>query len=246
MTENTMPVIVTPEQGLTVELFRQCLPDNLKKTVNQELIDKVNQTISDPEMYEHYRDNLLSYTKVLGDGRYKMDAYVNAVKYVSHKLMGCSDIDAYVKTFPDRYQDMLKRGVSSKDISSYVSIYNKTKLVNAIREQSLIPSWLLNQDLYQKALNTQADLMLTAKSEKVRSDAANSLLTHLKQPETQKVQLDIGVKETSVVQDMRNAALALAAAQRDLIRAGQVTAQEVAHSKVTTEIVDVASREVGG
>lgn len=239
-----MPITVTPEEGLTVEQFRHCLPDNLKKTVNQELINKINLTLSDPEMYEHYRDNLMSYTKVLSDGRYKMESYINAVKYVSHKLMGCSDIDAYVKTFPDKYQDFLQRGVSSKDISSYVSIYNKTKLVNAIREQSLIPSWVLNQDLYQKALNTQAELMLNAKSEKVRSDAANSLLTHLKQPETQKVQLDIGIKETSVVQDMRNAVQALAAAQRDSIRAGQSTAQEVAHSKIVTEVVDVECKEV--
>lgn len=244
MTDTNMPITVEASQGLTVEQFKHALPDNLKKTVNQELINKINQTLSDPEMYEHYRDNLMSYTKVLGDGRYKMDSYVNAVKYVSHKLMGCSDIDAYVKTFPDKYQDMLQRGVSSKDISSYVSIYNKTKLVNAIREQSMIPSWVLNQDLYQKALNTQADLMLTAKSEKVRSDAANSLLTHLKQPEAQKIQLDIGVKESSVVQDMRNAALALAGAQRDMIRAGQSTAQQVAHSKLITEVVDVEAKEL--
>ena len=186
----------------------------------------------------------MSYTKVLADGRFKMESYVSAVKYVSHKLMGSSDIDAYVKTFPDKYQDFLQRGVASKDIASYVCAYNKTKLVNLIREQSLIPSWVLNQDLYQKALNTQADLMLTAKSEKVRSDAANSLLTHLKQPETQKVQLDIGVKETSVVQDMRNAVQALAAAQRDQIRAGQATAQGVAHSKLVAEVVDVEVKEV--
>lgn len=244
MTDTTMPISIPVSAGLTVEQFRHALPDNLKKSVNQELIDKINLTLSDPEMYEHYRDNLMSYTKVLADGRFKMDSYVNAVKYVSHKLMGCSDIDAYVKTFPDKYQDFLQRGVSSKDISSYVSIYSKTKLVNLIREQTFIPTWVLNQDLFQKALNTQAELMLTAKSEKVRSDAANSLLTHLKQPETTKVQLDIGVKETSVVQDMRNAALALAAAQRDLIRAGQITAQEAAHSKLKTEIVDVDARDI--
>ena len=244
MTNTTLPQVIPASTGLTVEQFRHCLPDNLKKTVNQELIDKINSTLSDPELYEQYRDNLMSYTKVLADGRFKMDSYISAVKYVSHKLMGSTDIDAYVKTFPDKYQDFLQRGVASKDIASYVCAYNKTKLVNLIREQSLIPSWVLNQDLYQKALNTQAELMLTAKSEKVRSDAANSLLTHLKQPETQKVQLDIGIKETSVVQDMRNAVQALAAAQRDQIRAGQATAQGVAHSKLVAEVVDVEVKEV--
>ena len=83
--------------------------------------------------------------------------------------------------------------------------------------------------------------MLTAKSEKVRSDAANSLLTHLKQPETQKVQLDIGVQETSVIQDLRASVMALAAANRDQIRAGVSSAKDVAHSKL---FVDVEAREI--
>ena len=61
--------------------------------------------------------------------------------------------------------------------------YNKNKLVNLILEQSMIPSWVLNQDMYQKALNVQCELMLTANSEKV-SDAANSILTHLKPPQS--------------------------------------------------------------
>lgn len=241
MTDTNLPQTITPSTGLSVEQFRHALPDNLKKTVNQELIDKINKTLSDPEMYENYRDNLMSYTKVLNDGRFKMDSYVDAVKYVSHKLMGSTDIDAYVKTFPDKYQDFLQRGVSGKDIASYVCAYNKGKLVNLIREQTLIPTWILNQDLYQKALNVQAELMITAKSEKVRSDAANSLLTHLKQPETTKVQLDIGVKETSVIGDLRASVMALTAVHRDQIRAGMRTAQEVAHSSL---VVDVEARDV--
>lgn len=242
MTDTANQTQIVPSSiGLTAEQFKAAMPEHMKKTVNQALIDKINKTLSDPEMYEHYRDNLMSYTRVLSEGKFKMDTYVDAVKYVSHKLMGATDIEAYVKTFPDKYQDMLQRGVSSKDISSYVCIYNKGKLVNLIREQSMIPTWVLNQDLYQKALNTQADLMLNAKSEKVRSDAANSLLTHLKQPETQKVQLDIGVQETSVIQDLRASVMALAAANRDQIRAGVSSAKDVAHSKL---FVDVEAREL--
>ena len=57
---------------LTVEQFRQVLPDKFKKTVNQEFIDQVNQTLSDPLMYETYRDNLLSYTQVMRDGKFTL------------------------------------------------------------------------------------------------------------------------------------------------------------------------------
>lgn len=226
---------------LTIEQFKQAIPDKLKKSVSQELIDKINLTLSEPELYEAYRDNLLSYGRVLAEGRYKITDYVNAVKYVSHKLMGCTNIDAYTKTFPDKYQRMVQQGVAAKDIASYVSIYNKSKLVNAIYEQTLIPSYVLNQDIYQKAVNVLAELMVTANSEKVRCDAANNLLAQLKPPETQKVQLDIGVKEDSSIQQLRNATLELAKQQRQLLESGVFNAQQIAHQSV---IIDVEAKEI--
>ena len=231
--------------ALTVDQFKMALPDKVKKSINQELIDQINTTLADPEMYESYRDNLLSYTKVMADGRFKVQEYVNAVKYVSHKLMGATNIEAYSKTFPDKITRFAVQGVTAKDIASYVTAYNKSKLVNLIFEQTLIPSYVLNQDLYQKALNVQAELMVAAKSEKVRSDAANSLLTHLKMPETQKVELDVKVKEDGSIGALRQATLELARAQRLAMEAGQVTAQDVAHSRVIpAEVVDVEAKEV--
>lgn len=228
--------------ALTVEQFKQCLPDKVKKSINQELIDQINVTLSDPELYESYRDNLLSYTKVMADGRFKVSSYVDAVRYVSHKLMGSTNIEAYTKTFPDKYARFVQQGVQAKDIASYVTAYNKSKLVNLIFEQTLIPSYVLNQDLYQKALNVQADLMITSKSDKVRCDAANSLLTHLKMPETQKIELEIGVKEDSSIQALRDSTMALARQQRMMMEAGAMNAQEIAHSRL--QIVDVEAVEV--
>jgi hypothetical protein len=232
--------------ALTVEQFRAALPDKVKKSVNQQLVDQVNATLSEPELFEAYRDNLLSYTKVMADGRFKVSEYINAVKYVSHKLMGCTNIDAYSKTFPDKILRFQSEGVSSKDIASYVTAYNKSKLVNLILEQTLIPSYVLNQDLYQKALNVQAELMVTAKSEKVRSDAANSLLSHLKMPEKQTVELDLNVKEDSSIGQLRQATLELVQQQRLILQAGVMNAQQVAHSKVlaTGAVVDVQAKEI--
>ena len=217
---------------LTEEEFKKALPDKVKKSISADLINQINKTLSEPELYENFRDNLISYTKVMADGRFKITEYVNAVKYVSHKLMGCSHIDAYSKTFPDKIVRFNAQGVTPKDIASYVTAYNKSKLVNLIMEQTLVPSWVLNQDLYQKALNVQAELMVSANSEKVRSDAANSLLTHLKQPETQKVELNVGVREDSTISALRESTMALARQQRMMMEAGAMDAQEVAHSKL--------------
>ena len=228
--------------ALTVEQFKQVLPDKVKKSVNQELIDQVNTTLSDPEMFESYRENLLSYTKVMADGRFKISNYIEAIKYVSHKLMGATNIEAYIKTFSDKYNRFLAQGVTPKDIASYVTAYNKSKLVNLIFEQTLIPSYVLNQDLYQKALNVQAELMITSKSDKVRCDAANSLLTHLKMPEVTKVELEIGVREDSSIAALRETTLALSRQQRLMVEAGMMNAQQVAHSKLT--VIDVEAKEI--
>ena len=227
--------------ALTLDQFKQALPDKVKKSLNQELVDQINTTLGDPELYESYRDNLVSYTKVMSDGKFKISSYIDAVRYVSHKLMGCTNIDAYTKTFPDKYTRFMAQGVAAKDIASYVTAYNKSKLVNLIFEQTLIPSYVLNQDLYQKALNVQAQLMTTANSEKVRCDAANSLLTHLKMPETQKVELEIGVREDSSIAALRATTLELARQQRLMVESGAMNAQEVAHGKliIDAEFVEV-------
>lgn len=221
--------------ALTVEQFQKVLPPKVKKSVNQELIDKINTTLTDPELRENYRDNLLSYAHVMKDGKFKITNYLDAVRYVGFKLMGDTNINAYIKTFPDKYQRFLQQGVAEKDIASYVTAYNKSKLVNLIYEQTLIPSYVLNQDLYQKALNTQAELMMFANSEKVRCDAANSILTQLKMPETQKVELDIGIKQDSSIDELRNATMELVAQQRAMLAAGAMNAKDVAQSKLVVD-----------
>jgi hypothetical protein len=221
--------------SLTIDQFKQALPANLKKSVNPSLIAEINKKLNDPDMYEIYRENLLSYTHVMKEGKFKVSSYIDAVKYVSYKLMGKTNIDAFSLTFPDKVKRWQTQGVASKDIASYVTAYNKSKLVNLIYEQTLTPFWVINQDVYQKAINTQLELMQTAQSEKVRSDAANSILTHLKPPETKKVELDIGLKEDSAINALRDATAKLAEQQIEAIRSGKQNAQEVAHSSLLIE-----------
>ena len=238
MTQQNLP---TNTDAMTVEEFKEALPAKLKKSVNQSLIDQINQTLSDPDLWESYRENLISYTSVLQEGKFKMSNYLDAVKYVSHKLRGLTNKRAYALTFPHKLARWQQQGVSEKDQSSYISAYNKSKLVNLIYEQTLIPTWVLNQDLYQQALNTQAELMLTANSEMVRTTAANSILQQLKPPETQKVELDVNVKEDSSIAELRRTTMELAAQQRAAIQSGTMDAQEIAHSKI---IVDGEYEEV--
>lgn len=222
---------------LTTEVLERALPAKFQNSLNQDLLDQINKTLTDPDLQEAYRDNFLSYLNVLNDGRFKITDYINAVKYTTQKLMGNSNVVAYSKTFPDRYTSMLQRGLSNKEMSSIITVYNKSKLVNLIMEQSIIPSWIINQHLHQQALNVQADLMVNASSEKVRSDAANSILTHLKPPEVTKVELDIGIKQDDEIADLKTLTAELAAQQLRLIQGGVMTAKSAAEQRVVTRKV---------
>ena len=167
---------------LTIDQVKAALPLNMKSSATQELTDKINGLVQDPLIAEHVRDHFVTYAVVLQEGKWGMDAYMNAIQYATYKLMGYTNIEAYQRTFPARYQEFIIKGTTSKDISAYVSQYHKGKLVNAILEKALIPVHVLYQDTYHAAIRTQAELMQTATSEKVRCDAANSILTHLAKP----------------------------------------------------------------
>jgi hypothetical protein len=241
-----VPVPAVPGPApLTIEQFQAALPDRIKKSVNQELVDRVNAVLNEPEMYEAYRENLLSYGRVMQDGRWTVAEYLSAVKYVSHKLMGATNIDAYSKTFPDKITRFTAQGVQAKDIASYVTAYNKSKLVNTIFEQTLIPVHVLNQDLFQKGINKLADLMMSANSEKVQVEAAIGLINATKAPDIKKVELAITNKEDSSISVLRQATMDLARQQRELLQAGAVTAKDMAHQRVVqsdADVVDVQAK----
>ena len=230
------------EKELTLEDLKKALPTRLHTALGQELLDKVNTLNSEvPDAAENIRDNFITYVSVLSEGKYKLEDYLNAIKYVSFKLMGKTNRDAYRFTFPDRFWAMKEKEIPDKDMDSIISAYNRNKLVNAIYEKTIIPSWILNQDAYQEAINTQVKLMRTANSERVKAMAADSILNHLKRPENLgQAQLNINVN-TSVLDDLQKNMLELVKTQRDLIKAG-VSTKEVAEQRI---YVDVKPEDIG-
>ena len=224
---------------ITKELVARALPGNLKSAATDQLADMINQISADPLIAEQIRENFLSYASVLKEGKFKVEDYLNAVAYCSYKLMGDSNQDAYFKTFPQRYANLVAAGRTPKEISAYVAAYAKGQLVNKIMEQTLVPSWVLNQHMYQAALNTQFKLMTNEDvSPKVRSDAADSLLTHLAKPKEAGPLINIDMGETSGMNELKDALARMAQQQQTLINAG-VSTKEIA----AQDIVDVTPKE---
>lgn len=224
--------LVPVEQYVSKEVLMKALPKTRRNQVTDEFVAKVNRLLEDENTREQFRDNLLSFGRVLLEPRVDLNEYINAVKFVSYRLLGDTNMAAWSKTFPERLQRLLDRGAPELDISRAVHSFSRTLLVTSILEQSLVPTWIINQDLYQKALNTTADLMMNARSEKVRADAANNLMIQLKMPEAAKVTLDIKQTESDALVELRKSTLELVAQQRAMMQAGLMNARQVAEMKV--------------
>lgn len=217
---------------ITKEELAKALPPNLKGAATQAFADMVNNVTTDPVLAEQIRNNFLSYTGVLRDGKYKTEDYLHAVTYCSFKLLNMSNQEAYFRTFPQRHAALVAKGVPTKDIAAYVSAYNKGKLVNAILEQSLVPTWVLNQDMHQKALNTQFEIMNdTNVSPKVRVEAANSLLTHLQKPKEVGPLINFDMRENSGLNEIQEALRKLASGQQAAIMSG-TTIKDIADQNI--------------
>lgn len=236
-------VIVSNSDVLNLEDFKNAMPVHMKKNISLDLMNRVNAVLSNDEEREAFRSNILGMTHVLKEGKFKLESYVNAVRYIGYTMMGNTNQHSYALTFPDKIKEWDDRGKSAKDISAAVAIYNKSKLVNLVREAALIPAHIYNADVYQEAINMQVKIMNDKTvSPKVRSDAANSLLTHLKRPETHKVELDIGVKEDSVIDQLRQQTAQLAEQQRQMIASGAMTAKDIAEKDII--IIDNETGEI--
>ena len=215
---------------LTIEQLQGCMPKKFRHNVTDELVQFINATEGD-EFREVYKENLLGFTDVMTLGRYGMQEYINAVKFVSYKLLGDSNTIAYAKTFPAKYQRLVDKSTPSKTISSFSTAYNKGALVHKILERTLVPVHILNMDVHQEAINIQAELMRGAKSETVRQKAAECLIMQLKAPETSKIEVDVSYNNDSI-DELRATTRALAQQQLKLIESGAVTAEHIAHSDI--------------
>lgn len=232
---NTQPPALAkgmPSDPITVSELKDALPSHLKSCATQGLADRINTVTNDPIASQSVKQNFVGFVSVLSQGKFKTEDYLNAVSYVSFKLMGFTNQDAYRLTFPDRYNTLLQEGKTAKQISSYVAGFHKNKLVTLIMQQSLVPIWVTNQDVLQEAINHQAYLMVNAKSEKVQSDAANSIMTHLKQPEAKDINLRVGVTESEGTRELKNLMENFAAQQIKMLEDGGMTTKQVAEQRI--------------
>ena len=203
-----------------IEKFKDALPRKQRRNIDDELISKIRAMACDRDMADEYKAKMLSYTRVLADGRYKIDSYIDAIKFVSYKVSGLGIKESYELTFPDKVALWRSEGRDDKRMSANISMYNKNELVNLIFEQTMIPTHILNAGLFQEALNEAADIMRNSNSDIARVQAINAILANTKAPVSTKVEIDVGISGANVIDDYEKVIGSMVKAQKELIAAG--------------------------
>jgi hypothetical protein len=238
---------------MTVDDLKSKVPKHIRGMIGQNVVDVFNELESDEgrEFAEHYKQNFISMSSVMKTGQYSVSDYIDAVKFVAHKLLENSDIDAYQMTFPDRYQRLLDKyadygtedEIRGSKISSFVTAYKKGDLVTKVLEQSLVPSRILNAPMFQEALNIQMSIAQNSRSDQVRSQAAESVMKYTMSPEATKIELDVAVKGNDEILALRSTMHELASRQQINIKSGTNTSLDIAEQKLMYEVEDAIDVE---
>jgi len=216
---------------LSLEAIKKLVPKPQRTLITQEFVDKLEGSIADPDIAEAFKENFITYLNVLQSGKYKMTDYISAVKYISFKLLGYSNINAYAATFPERYDRLKKEG--QDQIDAFASMYNKNKLVMQIYEQTIVPTYVLNAPLHQEALTELAKMIKDpAVRGMIKVKACEAILSHTKAPEIVKHDLTIGVDQQSTIAELRDITENLAETFRTGLLKGHRTLREVAEAKI--------------
>lgn len=216
---------------LTLDVLKDVAPKKTRSIITQDLVDKLNEWNEDPKLLGGLNENVLSYINVLQTGKYRISDYMNAVRFVSYKLIGHSDIDAYAITFPDRYQKLIDKGENRDSIAPYVSMFKKNELVVKVLEQTIVPSHVLNAPMHQEALNELWKIGIRAKSEMARVNALCKVLDATAAPVAAKIELDLKMDNSDSIAELRKATAALAEQQLASIKTG-VAVKVIAESSI--------------
>lgn len=222
---------------LELAVVKKLLPKQHATMLTQEFLDRIEAAVGDSEIAEQFKENFVSYINVLRGGKYSMDDYINAIKYISFKLLGYTNKDAYISTFPDRYARLVK---NNQNVDCFVQAYNKGKIVNQIYEQTMVPTYILNAPLHQEALSELAKMI---RDPGVRGmtkvKACEAILNYTKPPEVAKAEIKIGVEQQETISELREVTEGLAAVLQQSIKEGAQSLKEVTHKK----IIDVTPSE---
>jgi len=233
---------------LTIADVKQAMPKK-KNFITQEAVDIINASTNDPEFQgESLLQTASTYEAVLKGARASVPEYLNAVRFCAYMMTNKSNYtEAYKKVFADREFVSTRLGLATSDpryteLTSAASRYRRTKLVVDILTVSQVPLDLIFTGHRYKAIGVLAEVMENGRYDRDRINAAKELLAATKGVENVKIELDVGVSESSAVQQLNDQLVEIAGRSLKHLEAGSTSLKELGALKVIDD--DVIEGEV--
>ena len=232
-------VLNTMGKELTLDIVQSQLRPKQRHTISQETVDEIKKLSEDIDYGEEFLELYLDHLNVFKESKSQNHKqYLNALKFFSLVEGGNSLTDAYIKVFPERYEQRKKHYPPSEQKKSLMrhdaNRFNNSGLVTEIKRVATIPVQLVHRHLLHEAILNQAELMRSARSEMVRQKAGATLIAELKPPEESTVNVKVDDNTASVVEQLRRAAENLAEAEYKGVRAG-VPLKDIAEATIIYE-----------
>ena len=213
-----------------------------KGAITQEAVDIINASQNDPEFQgESLVQTAGIYESVLKGARASVPEYLNAIRFCAYMSTNDSNYtEAYKKVFSNRDFVQQRMNLPTNDprygeLTSAASRYRRTKLVTDILTVSQVPLDLIFTGHRYKAIGVLAEVMESGKYDRDRINAAKELLAATKGPENMKIELDVGVSESSAVQQLNDQLAEIAGRSLKHLQAGSTNLKELGAMKVTSD-----------
>ena len=234
---------------ITKEDIQKALPSR-KGSVTDEIVDIINKSQTEPEFQgESLLQTATTYERVLQQNKAGIKQYLNAIRFCSY-LISLDDnfTEAFKKVFWDTEFVKSKLDLKSddskyKELTSAASRYRKSKLVVDILTVSQVPMHLMFTGMQYQAVGVLHEVMMTARLDRDKINAAKELLAATKAPENIKIDLDIGVKENSAIQQLNEQLAQVGANQIKHLESGTTDLKKLGAMKVKKE-EDIVEGEI--
>lgn len=235
-------------QLITIEDVKSALPQK-KGVVTQEAVDIINKSLTDPEFQgESLLKTACIYEGVLNGTRASIPEFLNAIRFCAYISTTDSNYtEAYKRVFMDRefVKSRLHAPTNSAhylELTSAASRYRRSKLVVDLLTASQVPLDLIFSGQRYKAIGVLADIMENGKYDRDRINAAKELLAATKGPENMKIALDVGVRESTAVQQLNDQLAEIASRSLLHLKAGTTSLKELGSMKVIeAEVIESKS-----
>jgi hypothetical protein len=226
---------------LTLAEVKNAMPLR-KGAITQEAVDIINASQNDPEFQgESLVQTAGIYESVLKGARASVPEYLNAIRFCAYMSTNDSNYtEAYKKVFSNRDFVQQRINLPTNDprygeLTSAASRYRRTKLVTDILTASQVPLDLIFTGHRYKAIGVLAEVMESGKYDRDRINAAKELLAATKGPDNMKIELDVGVSESSAVQQLNDQLAEIAGRSLKHLEAGSTNLKELGAMKVTSD-----------